>query len=94
MLDFSRPASRLTVRKKRMADKSTSTSDPVTEDDHIQVPFLPFFFFELTCINLFHVTAHHLMYLLICTLYSHFILQLLFLNVGLLKTKLTIVFGC
>uniref|UniRef100_H2RKX7 F-box protein 38 n=2 Tax=Takifugu rubripes TaxID=31033 RepID=H2RKX7_TAKRU len=35
--DFSRPASRLTVRKKRMADKSTSTSDPVTEDDHIQV---------------------------------------------------------
>uniref|UniRef100_A0A674PBT4 F-box protein 38 n=1 Tax=Takifugu rubripes TaxID=31033 RepID=A0A674PBT4_TAKRU len=25
------------VRKKRMADKSTSTSDPVTEDDHIQV---------------------------------------------------------
>uniref|UniRef100_A0A674NI08 F-box protein 38 n=1 Tax=Takifugu rubripes TaxID=31033 RepID=A0A674NI08_TAKRU len=26
-----------TVRKKRMADKSTSTSDPVTEDDHIQV---------------------------------------------------------
>lgn len=42
MLDFSRPASRLTVRKKRMADKSTSTSDPVTEDDHIQVPFLPF----------------------------------------------------
>uniref|UniRef100_A0A8C4HR24 F-box domain-containing protein n=1 Tax=Dicentrarchus labrax TaxID=13489 RepID=A0A8C4HR24_DICLA len=28
---------RVTVRRKRMADKSTSTSDPVTEDDHIQI---------------------------------------------------------
>uniref|UniRef100_A0A3P9N2R7 F-box protein 38 n=1 Tax=Poecilia reticulata TaxID=8081 RepID=A0A3P9N2R7_POERE len=28
---------RVAVRRKRMADKSTSTSDPVTEDDHIQV---------------------------------------------------------
>uniref|UniRef100_A0A8C9YT62 F-box protein 38 n=1 Tax=Sander lucioperca TaxID=283035 RepID=A0A8C9YT62_SANLU len=28
---------RLAVRRKRMADKSTSTSDPVTEDDHVQI---------------------------------------------------------
>lgn len=28
---------RVSVRRKRMSDKSTSTSDPVTEDDHIQV---------------------------------------------------------
>ncbi|XP_026103904.1 F-box only protein 38-like [Carassius auratus] len=28
---------RVVVKKKRMADKSTSTSDPVTEDDHVQV---------------------------------------------------------
>uniref|UniRef100_A0A3Q3PZV8 F-box domain-containing protein n=1 Tax=Monopterus albus TaxID=43700 RepID=A0A3Q3PZV8_MONAL len=28
---------RVAVRRKRMADKSTSTSDPVTEDDHVQV---------------------------------------------------------
>uniref|UniRef100_A0A7N8XQM6 F-box protein 38 n=1 Tax=Mastacembelus armatus TaxID=205130 RepID=A0A7N8XQM6_9TELE len=31
----SRP--RAAVRRKRMADKSTSTSDPVTEDDHVQI---------------------------------------------------------
>uniref|UniRef100_A0A3Q0QQ08 F-box protein 38 n=1 Tax=Amphilophus citrinellus TaxID=61819 RepID=A0A3Q0QQ08_AMPCI len=29
--------SRAAVKRKRMADKSTSTSDPVTEDDHVQV---------------------------------------------------------
>ncbi|XP_078117168.1 F-box only protein 38 [Sander vitreus] len=28
---------RVAVRRKRMADKSTSTSDPVTEDDHVQI---------------------------------------------------------
>lgn len=28
---------RAAVKKKRTADKSTSTSDPVTEDDHVQV---------------------------------------------------------
>uniref|UniRef100_A0A8C2J604 F-box protein 38 n=1 Tax=Cyprinus carpio TaxID=7962 RepID=A0A8C2J604_CYPCA len=28
---------RVVVKRKRMADKSTSTSDPVTEDDHVQV---------------------------------------------------------
>ncbi|XP_051944998.1 F-box only protein 38-like [Xyrauchen texanus] len=28
---------RAAVKRKRMADKSTSTSDPVTEDDHVQV---------------------------------------------------------
>uniref|UniRef100_A0A667X4P0 F-box protein 38 n=1 Tax=Myripristis murdjan TaxID=586833 RepID=A0A667X4P0_9TELE len=28
---------RVSIKKKRMADKSTSTSDPVTEDDHVQV---------------------------------------------------------
>uniref|UniRef100_A0AAX7SIA3 F-box domain-containing protein n=1 Tax=Astatotilapia calliptera TaxID=8154 RepID=A0AAX7SIA3_ASTCA len=28
---------RMAVRRKRMADKSTSTSDPVTEDDHVQI---------------------------------------------------------
>lgn len=28
---------RTAVKRKRMADKSTSTSDPVTEDDHVQV---------------------------------------------------------
>lgn len=36
-LDLSRARPRLAVKRKRMADKSTSTSDPVTEDDHIQV---------------------------------------------------------
>ncbi|KAM7388847.1 hypothetical protein PAMP_022858 [Pampus punctatissimus] len=35
--DLSRARPRITVRRKRMADKSTSTSDPVTEDDHEQV---------------------------------------------------------
>ncbi|XP_030595889.1 F-box only protein 38 [Archocentrus centrarchus] len=35
--DFSRARSRAAVKRKRMADKSTSTSDPVTEDDHVQV---------------------------------------------------------
>uniref|UniRef100_A0A8C4HS77 F-box domain-containing protein n=1 Tax=Dicentrarchus labrax TaxID=13489 RepID=A0A8C4HS77_DICLA len=35
--DLSRARPRVTVRRKRMADKSTSTSDPVTEDDHIQI---------------------------------------------------------
>lgn len=36
-VDLSRPRPRVSVRRKRMADKSTSTSDPVTEDDHVQV---------------------------------------------------------
>nr|XP_057919481.1 F-box only protein 38 isoform X2 [Doryrhamphus excisus] len=35
--DLSRARPRVTSRRKRMADKSTSTSDPVTEDDHEQV---------------------------------------------------------
>ncbi|KAM9740856.1 F-box only protein 38 [Menidia menidia] len=35
--DLSRTRPRVAVRKKRMTDKSTSTSDPVTEDDHVQV---------------------------------------------------------
>ncbi|XP_051810005.1 F-box only protein 38 isoform X2 [Acanthochromis polyacanthus] len=35
--DLSRAKPRVAVRRKRMADKSTSTSDPVTEDDHVQV---------------------------------------------------------
>uniref|UniRef100_A0A3P8TF78 F-box protein 38 n=1 Tax=Amphiprion percula TaxID=161767 RepID=A0A3P8TF78_AMPPE len=35
--DLSRARPRVAVRRKRMADKSTSTSDPVTEDDHVQV---------------------------------------------------------
>uniref|UniRef100_A0A671VPB3 F-box protein 38 n=1 Tax=Sparus aurata TaxID=8175 RepID=A0A671VPB3_SPAAU len=34
---LSRPRPRVSVRRKRMADKSTSTSDPVTEDDHVQI---------------------------------------------------------
>ncbi|XP_071363006.1 F-box only protein 38 [Trachinotus anak] len=35
--DLSRARPRVAVRRKRMADKSTSTSDPVTEDDHVQI---------------------------------------------------------
>uniref|UniRef100_A0A3Q4GGG2 F-box protein 38 n=1 Tax=Neolamprologus brichardi TaxID=32507 RepID=A0A3Q4GGG2_NEOBR len=35
--NLSRARPRMAVRRKRMADKSTSTSDPVTEDDHVQV---------------------------------------------------------
>ncbi|XP_029368348.1 F-box only protein 38 isoform X2 [Echeneis naucrates] len=35
--DFSTAKPRVAVRRKRMADKSTSTSDPVTEDDHVQI---------------------------------------------------------
>lgn len=35
--DLSKSKPRVAVRRKRLADKSTSTSDPVTEDDHIQV---------------------------------------------------------
>ncbi|XP_060935562.1 F-box only protein 38 [Limanda limanda] len=35
--DLSRARPRIAVRRKRMADKSTSTSDPVTEDDHEQI---------------------------------------------------------
>ncbi|XP_054647675.1 F-box only protein 38 isoform X2 [Dunckerocampus dactyliophorus] len=35
--DLPRARPRVTSRRKRMADKSTSTSDPVTEDDHEQV---------------------------------------------------------
>ncbi|KAM4554520.1 F-box only protein 38 [Odontesthes bonariensis] len=35
--DLSRARPRVAVRRKRMTDKSTSTSDPVTEDDHVQV---------------------------------------------------------
>ncbi|XP_037531056.1 F-box only protein 38 [Nematolebias whitei] len=35
--DLSRARPRVAVRRKRTADKSTSTSDPVTEDDHVQV---------------------------------------------------------
>lgn len=36
-IDFSRAKPRIAVKRKRMVDKSTSTSDPVTEDDHVQV---------------------------------------------------------
>uniref|UniRef100_A0A7N6C4T2 F-box domain-containing protein n=1 Tax=Anabas testudineus TaxID=64144 RepID=A0A7N6C4T2_ANATE len=36
-IDLSRARPRVAVRRKRMADKSTSTSDPVTEDDHVQI---------------------------------------------------------
>ncbi|KAG7465015.1 hypothetical protein MATL_G00171690 [Megalops atlanticus] len=35
--ELSKPKPRATVKRKRTADKSTSTSDPVTEDDHVQV---------------------------------------------------------
>ncbi|XP_076878634.1 F-box only protein 38 [Brachyhypopomus gauderio] len=35
--ELSKTKPRVTVKRKRTADKSTSTSDPVTEDDHIQV---------------------------------------------------------
>ncbi|KAG5851792.1 hypothetical protein ANANG_G00055550 [Anguilla anguilla] len=35
--ELSKPKPRVAVKRKRMADKSTSTSDPVTEDDHVQV---------------------------------------------------------
>ncbi|KAL6118047.1 fbxo38 [Pungitius sinensis] len=35
--DLSRAKPRVAVKRKRMADKSTSTSDPVTEDDHVQI---------------------------------------------------------
>ncbi|KAM8848717.1 F-box only protein 38 isoform 1-T2 [Synchiropus picturatus] len=35
--DLVRTRPRPSTRRKRMADKSTSTSDPVTEDDHVQV---------------------------------------------------------
>uniref|UniRef100_A0A672H6C4 F-box domain-containing protein n=1 Tax=Salarias fasciatus TaxID=181472 RepID=A0A672H6C4_SALFA len=35
--DLPPPRPRAAVRRKRMSDKSTSTSDPVTEDDHVQV---------------------------------------------------------
>ncbi|XP_062909546.1 F-box only protein 38 isoform X1 [Mobula hypostoma] len=35
--DVSKPKPRQTVKRKRTADKSTSTSDPVIEDDHVQV---------------------------------------------------------
>uniref|UniRef100_A0A8C5GXU0 F-box domain-containing protein n=1 Tax=Gouania willdenowi TaxID=441366 RepID=A0A8C5GXU0_GOUWI len=35
--DVFRSKPRTGVKKKRMADKATSTSDPVTEDDHVQV---------------------------------------------------------
>ncbi|KAM9470900.1 F-box only protein 38 isoform 2-T3 [Clarias gariepinus] len=34
---LSKPMARITVKRKHTADKSTSTSDPVTEDDHVQV---------------------------------------------------------
>uniref|UniRef100_A0A672ZJQ4 F-box protein 38 n=1 Tax=Sphaeramia orbicularis TaxID=375764 RepID=A0A672ZJQ4_9TELE len=35
--ELTRTRPRVSVRRKRKVDKSTSTSDPVTEDDHIQV---------------------------------------------------------
>ncbi|XP_055368427.1 F-box only protein 38 isoform X2 [Betta splendens] len=35
--DLSRARPRVGIKRKRMADKSTSTSDPVTEDDHVQI---------------------------------------------------------
>ncbi|KAK6298247.1 hypothetical protein J4Q44_G00313020 [Coregonus suidteri] len=35
--ELSKPKPRVTVNRKRTADKSTSTSDTVTEDDHVQV---------------------------------------------------------
>uniref|UniRef100_A0A672SV40 F-box protein 38 n=1 Tax=Sinocyclocheilus grahami TaxID=75366 RepID=A0A672SV40_SINGR len=46
---------RVAVKRKRMADKSTSTSDPVTEDDHVQVVhFLTeLFFTSYRCVILF-----------------------------------------
>ncbi|XP_041079376.1 F-box only protein 38-like isoform X4 [Polyodon spathula] len=34
---LSKPKPRAAVKRKRTSDKSTSTSDPVTEDDHVQV---------------------------------------------------------
>ncbi|XP_026991252.1 F-box only protein 38 isoform X3 [Tachysurus fulvidraco] len=34
---LSKPMPRMAVKRKSTADKSTSTSDPVTEDDHVQV---------------------------------------------------------
>uniref|UniRef100_A0A3Q2GRL6 F-box protein 38 n=1 Tax=Cyprinodon variegatus TaxID=28743 RepID=A0A3Q2GRL6_CYPVA len=37
LADISKAKPQAAVRRKRMADKSTSTSDPVTEDDHEQV---------------------------------------------------------
>uniref|UniRef100_A0AAR2LL59 F-box domain-containing protein n=1 Tax=Pygocentrus nattereri TaxID=42514 RepID=A0AAR2LL59_PYGNA len=35
--ELSKSKPRVAVKRKRTADKSTSTSDPVTEDDHVQV---------------------------------------------------------
>uniref|UniRef100_A0A7M4EHM2 F-box protein 38 n=1 Tax=Crocodylus porosus TaxID=8502 RepID=A0A7M4EHM2_CROPO len=35
--EVAKPKSRQTAKRKRTADKSTSTSDPVIEDDHVQV---------------------------------------------------------
>ncbi|XP_005993429.1 F-box only protein 38 isoform X2 [Latimeria chalumnae] len=35
--EVSKPKQKQALRRKRMADKSTSTSDPVIEDDHVQV---------------------------------------------------------
>ncbi|MGH0182032.1 UNVERIFIED_CONTAM: hypothetical protein FKN15_008463 [Acipenser sinensis] len=37
LVELSKPKPRAAVKRKRTADKSTSTSDPVTEDDHVQV---------------------------------------------------------
>lgn len=40
--EVAKPKPRQTTKRKRTADKSTSTSDPVIEDDHVQVRlFLP-----------------------------------------------------
>lgn len=35
--EVAKPKPRQTTKRKRTADKSTSTSDPVIEDDHVQV---------------------------------------------------------
>lgn len=39
--EVAKPKPRQTTKRKRTADKSTSTSDPVIEDDHVQVRAFP-----------------------------------------------------
>lgn len=39
--EVAKPKPRQTTKRKRTADKSTSTSDPVIEDDHVQVRSIP-----------------------------------------------------
>lgn len=45
-LEVAKTKSRHTVKRKRTADKSTSTSDPVIEDDHVQVKKKPLITFQ------------------------------------------------